>query len=248
MHVFGLSHTGVVRTQNQDSISFEDDKIGPLPNLFVVADGMGGHNAGEVASKEAIDVFSKYIEHYPLADLVQPGDYSDLLVSAAQEANKAVYNKSSESEEMAGMGTTFTACAIENGRVSIIHVGDSRIYAIEPDKISQLTTDHTYVTQMVKLGKMTIEEARTHPKRNVITNALGTDISLVIDSLQPELFGTTTLLMCSDGLTDMIDDNGILEIVNRQGYVEDRVKALVDEANHRGGVDNISVILIDIGR
>jgi len=248
MHVFGLTDKGMVREQNQDAIFLTPDRIGPLPNLFVVADGMGGHNAGDVASAQAISRFCAYIEDFPLAQLVQPGDYLDLLVNAAQDANASVFAKSRESEAMAGMGTTFTACVIENGRALNVHVGDSRIYAIKPDKITQLTTDHTYVTQMVKLGKMTAEEARKHPKRNMITSALGTDSSLGLDGTAPELFGTTTVLLCSDGLTDMIDDAGILDIVNRPGFVEDRTQMLVDEANLRGGRDNISVILIDIGR
>jgi len=248
MYVSGITDTGSVRTQNQDAIFHSREQVGPLPNLFIVADGMGGHNAGEVASSQTIEAFCDYIRNFPIAQLIQPEDYLDLLVTAAQHANEAVFSRAGDTESLTGMGTTLTACVIEDEKAIIVHVGDSRVYAIKPDSITQLTSDHTYVEEMITAGQLTPDDAKSHPKRHMLTRVLGTQAHLQVDGLVPSLADCTAILLCSDGLCNMLDDQSILEIVNRPGYVEQRTKALIDEANLKGGSDNISAILIDIGR
>jgi len=248
MYVAGITDVGVVREQNQDTIFYKNGWVGPLPNLFVVADGMGGHNAGDVASRHAVESFCQYIEEYSIAQLVQPTDYLDLLVTAAQKANEDVYNLSFDDPSLQGMGTTFTACVVEGGRAFTVHVGDSRLYKIKQDEITQLTRDHTYVGAMMQAGQMTEEEAKTHPKRHMLTQVLGTKSHVEMDGHVFELTGVETLLICSDGLSNMIDDQGMKDIIKREGIVDHRMRLLLDEANARGGTDNISVILIDIGR
>ncbi|MCL2372680.1 MAG: Stp1/IreP family PP2C-type Ser/Thr phosphatase [Defluviitaleaceae bacterium] len=248
MYVAGITDVGVVREQNQDMIFYKNGWVGPLPNLFVVADGMGGHNAGDVASSRAVEAFCQYIEGYSIAQLVQPTDYLDLLVTAAQKANADVYNASSTNPALHGMGTTFTACVIEGGRAFTVHVGDSRLYKIDSDKITQLTRDHTFVEAMIQAGQLTEEEAKNHPKRHMLTQVLGTKPTVEMDGHVFELAGVESLLLCSDGLSNMIDDEGLKAIIKRDGIVDHRTMTLLDEANARGGTDNISVILIDIGR
>jgi len=248
MYAEGKSDVGKVRQENQDFVFSSAERIGPFPNLFIVADGMGGHNAGDVASKTAVEYICGYIKEYPHANFIQPNNYLDMLVSAAQRANEAVFNMSCEDEQFFGMGTTLTACVIEAGKAIVAHVGDSRLYGIKPGEIKQLTKDHTYVEEMVLLGELTAEHAKIHPKRHVLTRVLGTQKRLNADGIIADVGGYTALLLCSDGLTNMLDDSKILEIVNNPGFVEHRVENLINEANQQGGKDNISAILIDIGR
>lgn len=248
MYAAGITDVGVLRTQNQDAIFFSRDKVGPLPNLFVVADGMGGHNAGDVASIQALEVFTSYIRDYPLPELVLPADYLDMMVTAATRANHAVFSHSQKYDSLTGMGTTLTACIIESNKAVIVHVGDSRMYGIKPGGINQLTSDHSFVEEMIQLGQLTAEEAKVHPKRHMLTRVLGTDATLQVDGIIRDLAGCTALLLCSDGLTNMVTNERILEIINNPGYVEHRTQNLINEANQNGGRDNISAILIDIGR
>jgi len=248
MNVAGRTDVGQSRTQNQDAIFISTEAVGPLPNLFIVADGMGGHNAGEVASSQAVDLVAEYISNFQMAELVLPDNYLDLLVTAVQEANAAVYLMSEDDSEMHGMGTTFTACVITDDRVLIAHVGDSRAYAVSPLGISQLTADHTYVEQMVQAGQLTVEEARNHPKRHMITRVIGMQGLLEVDGLVFAREDISAILLCSDGLSNMLDDRILLEIINGPGLAESRIETLVEEANLRGGHDNISAILIDVMR
>jgi len=248
MYVSGLTDVGFVRNQNQDAIFFSSAPIGPLPNLYIVADGMGGHNAGDVASNQAIKHFSEYIRNFPAAQFVQSSDYLDLMVNAAQIANVAVFEQAEAVSAMAGMGTTLTACVLSEEKAMIVQVGDSRAYAISPERIEQITTDHTYIQELLQAGRISREEASTHPKRHVLTRALGTQSHLEVDGIVREIGEWEAVLLCSDGLNNMLDDETIMEIVNREGYVEHRVRALIDRANEQGGRDNISVVLIDIKR
>jgi len=246
MYVAGLTDVGVVRNQNEDAIFFSNEPIGPLPNLYIVADGMGGHNAGEVASQHTIEVVSDYFRNYQ--ESIQEDNYLDLMVSAVQEANSSVFAKSEANPSMSGMGTTITACVISHGKIFIAHVGDSRSYTIAPNRITRITTDHTYVEELVLMGEITAEEARTHARKNVLNRALGTQPLCEVDGIVEELLDTSAILLCSDGLSNMLEDNALMNIVNSMGYVEQRVKMLIDEANYRGGHDNISAILIDVSR
>jgi len=249
MYASGLTDTGVTRSQNQDSIFVSLRSVGPLPNLFIVADGVGGHKAGDIASKIAVEYVAGYIFNYPMAPFVQPADYLDLLLSAVQEANLVIKDFANENkEEMEGMGTTFTACVVEEKKLYIAHIGDSRAYKITNDKIEQITIDHTYVQKLVSLGQITAEEAKVHPKRNVITHALGMDLQSQLDGYVIPHEGKFSILVCSDGLTDMLDDAEIKEIISGDLNIHERTQLLINEANYRGGLDNISAIIIDVGR
>ena len=244
----GLTDKGITREQNQDAILIASEPLGPLPNLFIVADGMGGHNAGDVASKEAIAFIYNYVSNFQAAEFVQTDNYLDLLVSAVQDANTMLCKMAQENTEMYGMGTTLTACVVADSKLIFAHVGDSRAYAITPDSITQVTADHSYVEEMVQAGQLTKEEALTHPKRHVITRVLGSKTSFEVDGIIMPIGDTTSVLLCSDGLTNMLDNNALKDIVNGLGFAAHRVKFLVEEANARGGHDNISTILIDLDK
>ncbi|MCL2386155.1 MAG: Stp1/IreP family PP2C-type Ser/Thr phosphatase [Defluviitaleaceae bacterium] len=250
MYAAGFTDTGVARSQNQDSIFVCNKPIGPFPNLFIVADGMGGHNAGDVASAMAVAKFSGYIRGYGASPYILPENYLDLLVSAAQHAGGEIIKLAETEETMRGMGTTLTACVIAGEKIFIAHIGDSRAYSINMFGVKQLTTDHTYVEELLQSGKVSKKEALAHPKRHVLTRVLGIPGTggMEIDGIVRELGESAAILMCSDGLSNMIDNDTLVRIVNGLGYVENRAGYLVDEANRRGGHDNISVILIDIVR
>lgn len=244
MHAVGLTHVGLVRSQNQDAIFYSTDPVGFLPNLFITADGMGGHKAGDVASDQAVKRFCHYITQAPKPDSSQ---YVDLLVSAATKINQELYTLAQTNpDEMYGMGTTFVACVIENGRADFVHVGDSRAYAVAQGRIQQLTSDHTYAEEMFRAGEITAEEAKVHPKRHHLTRVLGFDPQVELDGFSRTLEGVTSILLCTDGLTNMLDDSALMEIVNREDSPDIRTQALVDGANENGGKDNISVVLIDL--
>jgi len=238
MQVTGLTDIGKTRSVNQDSLFFTADPIGTLPNLFIVADGMGGHNGGEIASQKAVDAFCSYVRktRKPASNPL------DTMITAAQKANKKVYDASLVDPSLFGMGTTLTACIIFEGKCAIVHIGDSRAYLITPNHVSQLTIDHSYVNEMVKAGQLTPAEAREHPKRNVLTRVLGVDLTMVVDGYVRELEEDSYILLCSDGLTNMLTDSEIRDIV--LGEHGDKAQALIDAANENGGMDNISVILI----
>ena len=248
MYAAGITDVGVTRSQNQDSIFVCNKSIGPFPNLFIVADGMGGHKAGDVASGLAVEKFSGYIRDFAAQDFIQPENYLDLLVSAAQHAGNAVVAKADSDESMSGMGTTLTACVITNDKIYITHIGDSRIYAVNQLGIKQLTHDHTFVEELLQAGRITEAEAREHPKRHVLTRVLGVSGAMEVDGIVRELGDASAILLCSDGLSNMLDNDSMMKIINGLGYVEHRTRYLVDEANKKGGLDNISAILIDVGR
>jgi protein phosphatase len=240
----GLTDIGRVRSQNQDAIYVSLEKTGPLPNLFIVADGMGGHNAGDVASKFAVESFCKLISESPAA--ASEESFLDLLITALHAANLAVYGKARSDAALGGMGTTFTACVVGNGKAEFAHVGDSRAYLITGGKISQVTTDHTYVNEMVKAGQLTLSQAREHPKRNILTRVLGVDSEMQADGYVSDVSGGGLILLCSDGLTNMLKEDELLRICGGDGAVEEKLRAMIDKANENGGGDNISAVLIDL--
>lgn len=248
MYVAGLTDIGRSRSQNQDSIFFTSVPIGPLPNLFIVADGLGGHNAGEVASTKAVEFITEYVRDFKAAEFVKSDNYLDLLVTAVQGANTKVCEMAKINPEMRDMGTTLTACIITDEKIVLAHVGDSRAYSITKDEINQLTADHSYVESMVKTGEITAEEALTHPDRHMITRVLGMPKLFEVDGAVKPIGDTVSVLLCSDGLTNMLDDQKIKDIVRGTGFIEHRVKFLIEEANMRGGLDNISAVLIDINK
>ena len=242
MNSVGKSVRGMKREKNEDAIFVS--RAGDSPEgLYIVADGMGGHNGGEVASSEAVRAFTKYIsKNHPAAE--KNGELLELMTEAAQFANSVVFEKAGISPELSGMGTTLTAALISGRKAYIIHAGDSRLYVFRDGKLRQVTKDHSYVMEMVKLGEITKEEARVHPKRNIITRALGTEPGLDIDALVLNIKKSDVLLLCTDGLNNMVSDEKIEEILKKEEDMETKLGELIDTANEKGGYDNISIILI----
>ncbi len=236
---FGKTDVGLMRTINQDSIFLSSEPIGKLPNLFIVADGMGGHKAGDVASRAAIEKFVKY------ACATHMSDPANILDAGIISINKEIYDMAISNKDYSGMGTTFVACTLVDNHVYISNVGDSRLYLIGRD-IRQITRDHSLVEDMVRMGMIEKEEAKTHYKKNVITKAIGVaeDRPATPDIFEIEISAGEKLLLCSDGLTNMVDDYEIKRIVHKNERIEDAVRVLIDQANENGGKDNISAILI----
>jgi protein phosphatase len=228
----GKTDPGRKRRRNEDAFVLE-------PPLFAVADGMGGAQAGEVASRLAAAAFREFHE----ADDLAPDDRLRALV---QEANRRIYDRARADTGATGMGTTLTAALLEDGDVTIGHVGDSRAYRLRDGQLEQLTEDHSLVADLMRSGRLTPEEAETHPQRSVITRALGTDPEVDVDTMTVEASPGDVFLLCSDGLTTMVADEDILELVARAGSLEDAARALVKAANKGGGEDNVTVVLFAV--
>lgn len=240
INAFGKTDVGLMRTINQDSIFVSTQSIGKLPNLFIVADGMGGHKAGDVASREAIERFVKY------ACTTHMSDPANILDAGIISVNKDIFDMANSNRDYSGMGTTFVAASLVENHVYIANVGDSRLYLIGRD-IRQITRDHSLVEDMVRMGVLEREEARTHYKKNVITKAIGVadDKTSTPDIFEIEVENGDKLLLCSDGLTNMVEDYDIKKIVKDNDSIEDAVRELIRQANENGGKDNISAILIE---
>jgi len=241
MEAVGMTDTGLVRKQNQDAIYSSVTQVGGLPNLFIIADGMGGHKAGDVASQQAV---ARFVQYMTTAE--KGSDYVRALLASAHVVNNEVYALAQANEDMRGMGTTFVCCVVEGERVDIVHVGDSRAYFVTEKGMRQITRDHTYAEELFRAGKITAEEARIHPKRHHLTRVLGFDPRVTLDGFSEKLGDAAYLLLCTDGLTNMLDDAAILGIIRRDDTLHNRVQALVDTANANGGTDNISAVLIDL--
>ncbi|MBR5467609.1 MAG: Stp1/IreP family PP2C-type Ser/Thr phosphatase [Firmicutes bacterium] len=238
MRSFGNSVAGMQRKNNEDSIYVGNENL-PVKNIFIVADGMGGHNAGEVASGHAIEKFVEYVK-----DNYDSENILDVLLEGVIAANKAVYDEAVSTEHENGMGTTFTCACIENEKLYAVHVGDSRIYILKDEKLQQITNDHSFVMEMVKQGRITLEEARVHPKRNIITRAVGTEETIDVDTVIKDFGENDVVLICSDGLSGMICDDEIEKIIKENEDVNQCIEKLIDRANENGGKDNISAIII----
>jgi len=238
---FGVTDVGQKRTRNEDFIFIKNEAHGPLRNIFVLADGMGGHNAGHIASESACEYFCEYLESKDIGFIY----IEDLLADALRDTNTKVHRKAGEHKEYSGMGTTLTACAYDDKNLYYAHVGDSRLYVLLNDgSLRQITKDHSLVNSLLEDGVITEEEARTHPRRNVVTRAVGTDYAVEVDKSYYELKNVAKIMLCSDGLTDMLTDNEIVNIMNSKSGNEEIAQKLVDAANEAGGLDNISVVLI----
>lgn len=240
MRAFARSDIGKVREMNQDNyyISGPDDEI----KLFIVADGMGGYKGGEIASKLAIEATKNYIvSNFSNTEKVKE-QILDLIKNAVEYANMVVYEKSTEVEELNGMGTTIDVALIYLGKIYIGHVGDSRIYRLRREFFRKLTVDHSYVEQLLKQGNITKEEAYNHPKKNMLTKALGCTAFVEPDVMIKGFQKDDILLMCTDGLTNMVKENEIYEIIKENP--EKATKTLVDKAIENGGQDNITAVII----
>ena len=235
----GNTNVGKLRKINQDYIYINNDPIGSLDNLYIIADGVGGHNAGEVASESAIDFFEEFIYE------TKEDETLDLLVSAVVYANDEVFKLSKTNKAYSNMGTTLLATTIKDNKIFIAHVGDCRLYGIRNNKIAQMTSDHTYAMDLFKAGIITKEEAKNSKDSNVLTRAIGTDKNVKADALFCDIFKDDIFIMCSDGLSDMLTDDEIFEIASKNIPAEDKVENLIQKANDNGGKDNIAVIVIE---
>ncbi len=244
MEVSGISHVGMIRDNNEDTIYFTEDKIGQLNNLFIVADGMGGHSSGEVASSEFVNNYCKYL----VGNDIINEDLKALLSDALAFSNKNILELSIENPVYMGMGTTATVLTISNNYGFVAHVGDSRLYVLRNNELYQQTVDHTYVNELFLSGDITEEELRTHPNRNLITRAVGIGEEVKIDTFKFNIEEVSYILLCSDGLNSMLDDTKIKEIIlnNIDKEVDYINNKLIESANDEGGNDNISVILIKL--
>ena len=227
--VASRSDVGRVRAGNEDALLVADD-----PRLVAVADGMGGHQAGEVASATAVATLLEHVQH---------GEPIDTAISAA---NDAVVTQSQDDESLRGMGTTLTAGMVDGSSLRIGHVGDSRAYLLHGGELRQLTTDHSVVAELIAAGELTEEQALVDPRRSMITRALGIEASVAVDVLTVELEPGDRLLLCSDGLTTMVRDDAIAEILAAERDRERAADALVDAANAAGGADNVTVVVADV--
>lgn len=234
---FSLTDVGRQRKLNQDYVFTSEMPVGNLPNLFIVADGMGGHRAGDFASKYAVETVINEVA------VAEEKDPVELLRSAMSRANERVHQKASLEEKYYGMGTTMVACVIEDDKLLVANVGDSRLYVMNKE-IEQITRDHSLVEEMVQMGGIDRASARLHPDKNLITRAIGVQETIEIDFFQVELKEGDIILMCSDGLTNMLEDEDIRMILAGQRDIVEKAEELVKAANENGGMDNIAVILI----
>ena len=218
---------GQVREGNEDSFLV----VAPL---YAVADGMGGHRGGEVASSLALETVQGMFER-------KEGSLADQVV----EANRAVFDRSQNDRSVSGMGTTLTAALVDGSRVHLVHVGDSRAYLLRGGELAQLTEDHTLVHRMVMEGEISQEEAETHPHRSILTRALGVDQSVQVDESDVEAAAGDRLLLCTDGLTGMVPEGQIREILLESADPQEAVEKLVKVANRAGGIDNITAVILD---
>jgi PPM family protein phosphatase len=228
----GVTDPGRRRRRNEDAFVLD-------PPLFVIADGMGGAQAGEVASRLAAAAFREYHD----ADDLEP---EARIAAIIQEANRRIYERSRADAETSGMGTTITAALFTGEAVTIGHVGDSRAYRLRDGELEQLTHDHSLVGDLIRSGRLSPEEARSHPQRSVITRALGTDQDVDVDSFTVDPRTGDVYMLCSDGLTDMVADEEIVRILHERKTLERAAKELVRQANRRGGDDNVTVILFTV--
>lgn len=239
MIAYGKTDIGNNRNTNQDYYHVSTSPVGNLPNLFIVADGMGGHRAGDVASKEAVDT---------IIEVIESSDYKNpvsIIEESIEKSNKKLLEKSKSNPEFQGMGTTVVMTTICNDNIYIANIGDSRLYIIN-DEIRQITRDHSFVEEMVSMGKIDKNSAKNHIKKNVLTRALGVEENTQADFFEIKYEERSRILMCSDGLTNMVDDNEIRNIVMKHELIEDAVNELIEKSNKNGGIDNITSLIIEV--
>ena len=239
MRIYSATDVGQKRKMNQDYVFASADPVGNLPNLFVVADGMGGHNAGDYASSHAVGTV--------VDEIRQDADFNPIKVirHAIESANTEIITQAQNDENLRGMGTTMVVATIVGHYAYVANVGDSRLYLVN-QQILQVTKDHSLVQEMVRMGEINAEQARNHPDKNIITRALGAERTVDIDFFDLKLEPGNVILMCSDCLSNMVEDSQIREIISdTEKNLEEKGKILISEANRNGGKDNIAVVLIE---
>ena len=238
LKTFSITDIGRKRKVNQDYVFTSENPVGKLPNLFIVADGMGGHNAGDYASKLTVETMVSEIEKSGETQPVK------IFENAISTANEMIRRKAALTPDMEGMGTTVVAATYMDGQLQIANVGDSRLYIVGRE-IRQVTRDHSLVEEMVRVGSISHEEARIHPDKNIITRAVGASETVEADYFTVDLAEGDVVLMCTDGLTNMLEDEEIRMILNGARDIVEKAQSLVEAANTNGGKDNISVVLIE---
>ncbi|MCD7709672.1 MAG: Stp1/IreP family PP2C-type Ser/Thr phosphatase [Clostridiales bacterium] len=238
MRTYSITDTGVLREMNQDYCFASDTPVGNLPNLYIVADGMGGHKAGDYASRyttqRVVASVTRSTEEEPVS----------ILKEAIAKANELLIEDASDDVDKDGMGTTLVAATIFGAHMYVANIGDSRLYVIGDD-IRQITRDHSYVEEMVRLGKVEPSQARVHPNKNIITRAIGATEEVEADFFEIDLSPGEHVLLCTDGLTNMVEDSAIRDLVASDADIKDRAERLVATANANGGKDNITVMIIE---
>lgn len=235
---FGLTDIGQVRKKNQDYYYISDDGC-----INILADGMGGYAGGEVASKLATLTAKQYIEdHFDKNKEYEKQELLSLIKNAMEFANAEVHKKAQEDKELELMGTTLEICLIYKDKMFIGHVGDSRVYRLRQGIIRKLTKDDSYVQKLVEDGTITKEEAKNHPKKNMLVKALGCETNLEVNVFYKKFLENDIVLICSDGLTNMVSEEQIYNIISND--INEASKELVNEANKNGGLDNITLIII----
>ena len=238
MKTYSITDIGKRRSANQDFVYASDQPVGNLSNMLIVADGMGGHNAGDLASRytveSMVDYIEKAVEKRPIP----------LLAEAIHHANELVVEKAKSDKALEGMGTTVVAATVQENYLYVANVGDSRLYLIDQE-IEQITRDHSLVEEMIRVGELQRKDAKSHPDRNIITRAVGVRTPVKIDFFDIKLEPGDVILLCSDGLTNMVEDEDIRRIVKKSSSLKEAAQRLVTEANKNGGKDNISVVLAE---
>ena len=237
MKSYSTTDVGRKRKINQDSIFASDRPVGNLPNLYIVADGMGGHNAGDFASRYAVNTVRESIAASEERNPVK------LIDEAIQLANQGIISEAAQHEEMYGMGTTIVVTTVIGPYAYTANVGDSRGYLFDGE-LKQVTKDHSLVEEMVRLGELSEHDARLHPDKHIITRALGAAPEVDVDFFDYQLAPDNIILMCSDGLSNMVEDAEIQKIIGSSATLEEKAKILTGTANENGGTDNIAVVLI----
>lgn len=241
MRFFGITDRGSVRKDNQDAYSYRTEQN---CGLGIVCDGMGGARAGNIASSLAVETFTNAV----WTAFAQETDKTQtaILTHAAEQANETVFHRSQCDEECRGMGTTLVAAAVQGDRVTVLNIGDSRCYLVQPDSIVQVTRDHSLVGDLVQRGDITPEEARSHPQKNLITRALGVERVVRPDLFELERTEGSVLLLCSDGLSNVVTDPELLYEIIHGGDLETCCRRLLDIAVSRGAPDNVTAVLIQL--
>ncbi len=236
---YGITDVGSKRRVNQDVVYTTDSRIGNLPNLYIVADGMGGERAGDYASAKSVETVVEQITNSKESEPVK------ILEQAIQSANQIIYLESKNDARKAGMGTTLVIATVIEDHLYIANVGDSRLYVATYTKLLQITKDHSVVAELVRTGELDEDDARTDRRKNMITRAVGAEAKINPDYFDVALKGGEHILLCSDGLTNMVEDREILSVLTSDDSIENRAKTLISTANKNGGKDNISVIIVE---
>lgn len=245
MQIGYCTNVGAVREVNEDALFISSKKNFPI---FIVADGMGGHNAGEIASGIVVKVAKEFEDDFFRKKLkIEDVEIPKIINELFQEANIRIYNEAINEKKFAGMGTTASLILIDKKEYYIGHVGDSRIYAIDDNMaVSQLTKDHSVVAEMLRNGKITAEEAFNHPQKNLITRALGVEEKINVDILNNSLENFKYFVLCSDGLSNLVRENEMIDIIQKSKNVQIACENMIELANKNGGNDNITVVLIQV--